>query len=45
MGQLLVAFGPILMFMLIPLWIPVIAVAIGAITDRRSALRGSRRSA
>ncbi|MFL6158686.1 MAG: hypothetical protein ACJ72D_21570 [Marmoricola sp.] len=34
MGQLLVAFGPILVFMLIPLWIPVIAVFAGAITDR-----------
>lgn len=34
MGQLLAAFGPILMFMLIPLWIPVIAITAGAISDR-----------
>lgn len=34
MGQLLMAFGPILMFMLIPLWIPIIAITAGAISDR-----------
>ncbi len=44
MGQLLSAFGPILLFMLIPLWIPLIAVAAGAISDRR-AVRRSRASA
>ena len=34
MGQLLAAFGPILVFMLIPLWIPLIAVTVGAVRDR-----------
>ena len=28
------AFGPILVFMLIPLWIPIIAIAAGAISDK-----------
>jgi len=39
MGQLLAAFGPILAFMLIPLWIPLIAVTAGAISDRWSVRR------
>lgn len=39
MGQLLSAFGPILLFMLIPLWIPIIAVAAGAVSDRWSGRR------
>jgi hypothetical protein len=34
MVEMIKDFGPILMFMLIPLWIPVIAVAAGAISDR-----------
>lgn len=44
MGQLIAAFGPILMFMLIPLWIPIIAVTAGAVSDRWS-VRRSRASA
>jgi len=44
MGQLLSAFGPILLFMLIPVWIPIIAVTAGAISDRWS-LRRSRANA
>lgn len=34
MVEMIKAFGPILVFMLIPLWIPMIAVAAGAVTDR-----------
>ncbi|MET3961724.1 hypothetical protein ABIE44_001658 [Marmoricola sp. OAE513] len=34
MGELIKAFAPIMMFMLVPLWIPIIAVAAGAISDR-----------
>lgn len=41
MGQLLVAFGPILVFMLIPLWIPLVAVAAGALHDRFAGRAGS----
>jgi hypothetical protein len=33
-GDLLRAFGPIMAFMLLPLWIPLIAVAGGALRDR-----------
>ena len=34
MGELVRAFGPVLMFMLVPLWIPLIAVTAGAVSDR-----------
>ena len=35
MGQIVSAFGPVFLFMSIPLWIPVIAIAGGAIADLR----------
>lgn len=34
MGELVRAFAPIMMFMLVPLWIPLIAVTAGALRDR-----------
>ena len=34
MGDLVRAFAPVLMLMLVPLWIPVIAVTAGALHDR-----------
>ena len=37
MGELIRAFAPIMMFMLVPLWIPVIAIAAGAVSDRLKA--------
>lgn len=39
MGELIRAFAPIMMFMLVPLWIPLIAVTAGALSDYR---RGDR---
>jgi hypothetical protein len=32
--QILTVFGPLLAFMLIPLWIPVVAIALGWVSDR-----------
>lgn len=34
MGELIKAFAPIMMFMLVPLWIPLVAIAAGAVSDR-----------
>lgn len=34
MSELVRAFAPIMVFMLVPLWIPLIAVAAGAVSDR-----------
>ena len=34
MGELLRAYAPIMAFMLVPLWIPLIAVSVGALRDR-----------
>lgn len=39
MGEMISAFAPIMMFMLVPLWIPLVAVAVGAVSDR---LEGGR---
>jgi len=39
MAQIISAFGPVFLFMSIPLWIPVIAITLGAISDRRPARR------
>lgn len=33
-------FAPLFLFMLIPVWIPLLAVACGALADRYDALRG-----
>lgn len=38
-GDLVRAFAPVLMFMLVPLWIPLIGVTAGAISDRLKARR------
>jgi hypothetical protein len=32
--QILTVFGPLLAFMLIPLWIPVVTIALGWVSDR-----------
>lgn len=34
MLELFKAFGPVLAFMMVPLWIPMVAVAAGALNDR-----------
>jgi len=34
MSELVRAFAPIMVFMLVPLWIPLIAVTAGAVSDR-----------
>jgi hypothetical protein len=41
-GDLVRAFAPIMMFMLVPLWIPLIAVTAGAISDRVGRRRTAR---
>jgi hypothetical protein len=45
MSQMLTIFAPLLAFMLIPVWIPLVAVALGAVADLvspRSARREPR---
>ena len=36
---------PMLAFMLIPIWIPIIAVAVGTVADKVALLRGATRDA
>ncbi|HET6167343.1 MAG TPA: hypothetical protein VFE07_10995 [Marmoricola sp.] len=40
LGPLVSAYGPLIVFMLIPLWIPLGAIVGGAIADRAGELRG-----
>jgi len=41
-NELVAVMLPLLLFMLIPLWIPLLAVAGGAVADRLAARRESR---
>lgn len=45
MDEALKTMVPLIAFMLIPIWIPIIAVAVGAVADRLAALRGSSKDA
>jgi hypothetical protein len=43
MGEAAKALVPLYVFMLIPLWIPLIAIGAGSFADRVAVLRGGRR--
>lgn len=45
MREALTAFGPIFVFMLIPLWIPLFTVLVGALGDRLTSRPEPRRRA